>query len=77
MLIMELAAQEGGGRRNQDSKLPIIHVPEGYVVIPAALEEKARALLPFVTLVFEGDKLVDVEPGEPPGPAAETEPDQE
>lgn len=65
MLIVELQKMQNGARRNQKSD--VSDAPNGWVTIPAHLEQTAMAHLPFVELLFEDGEIIDVGKGEQTG----------
>ena len=58
MLIVKLEANPNGTRANQKLDFPLRTIPEGYVEIPAALEEEASAYLPWLDLETDAEGKV-------------------
>jgi hypothetical protein len=58
MLIVKMAAQEDGTRGNQRMNQPLSEIPEGWVLVPEALEEQAVGFLPWLTLELDGSGAV-------------------
>lgn len=71
MLIVELVPQSNGARRNQMGRN--CPVPDGWVQIPAAMEQEAAAYLPFLDLTIENGRVTAVAQGPIPDPAPEPE----
>jgi len=75
MTIIEIAPLENGAHRNQTSNA--ITAPDGWIVVPPALQEQAQNFLPFIVLDIENGLLVSVSQGVIPPPEPEPEPTPE
>ena len=60
MLIIKTTAESNGAHASQMSSVKITP-PDGYIVIPPALEATALSLLPWVTLTIEDGFVTAVE----------------
>lgn len=73
MLIIELTPQSNGAHRNQAGTF--IRPPDGWAVVPPALEAEAQSYLPFIELTIEDGKIIGVAQGVIPEPEPEPEPE--
>ena len=58
MLIVKLEANPNGTRANQQLDFPLRVIPEGYAVIPEALEEEAKSYLPWLEIETDAEGKV-------------------
>lgn len=65
MLLIEKKKLQNGAHDNQIINY-LQETPEGWIVVPQSLEEKAIGYLPFIDLILNGDELIDVKQGEIP-----------
>lgn len=66
MLIIELTPLPNGAHRNQSGAF--IRPPDGWAVVPPALEREATGYLPFIDLTVEDGKIIGVAQGAIPEP---------
>lgn len=60
MLIVKLEPEANGALANQLISPELDSVPDGWVLIPQKLEEKALSLLPWLTLKLRGGSVTAV-----------------
>lgn len=66
MLIIQKEPLESGAHINDRRKF-FDTIPDGFVIVPPELEEKAWWMLPYIVLIFDEEgNLTDVARGETP-----------
>lgn len=77
MLIVKTGANANGSLPNQRADFEIREIPEGWAVVPQALEQQALELLPWVTLELEDGRIIGVSDNAAARAADAAQPDSE